>query len=318
MPTELAAAIGRVMDSSTQEAYNRRVTQRTVVVAGCTGYIGKFAVVAFKQAGYRVRALTRNEAKLAKPGPFHAPAVRALCDEVAVAELTKPERLGALMPGADVVFSSVGISRQRDGLSFEQVDYQCNRNLIDAAVAARVPKFVYVSMWGADDPKLADLAITVAHERVVRDLAAAPLAHRIIRPGGYFSDMGVLMDMAKRGRSFIVGPGTNRFNPVHGLDVAEVAVAAVDSSEIEHGIGGPDVYTQDEAAQLAFEVLGKPPKLVHLPMGLMRFGVRAVGLLNQQLGDLFDFIVTAGEVDGVAPRNGKRTLRAHFEELARQ
>jgi len=291
--------------------------QRTVVVAGCTGYIGKFAVVAFKEAGYRVRALTRTESKLARPGPFHAPAVRELCDEVVVAEVTRPETLGDVMQGADVVFSSVGISRQRDMLTFEQVDYQCNRNLIDAAVAAGVPKFVYVSMWGADDPKLAGLAITKAHEKVVRDLEASPLDHRVIRPGGYFSDMGVLMDMAKKGRSYIVGPGTNRFNPVHGLDVAEVAVAAVDASEVEHGIGGPDVFTQDEAAALAFEVLGKEPKLVHLPMGLMRFGVGAVRLLSRQFGDLFDFIVTAGEIDGVAPGGGKRTLRAHFEELAR-
>ena len=98
----------------------------------------------------------------------------------------------------------------------------------------------------------------------------------------------------------------------------EVAVAAVDSTEKEHGIGGPDVYTQDEAAELAFEVLGKEPKLTHIPMGLMRFGVKIVRLLNAQFGDLFDFIVTAGEIDGVAPSGGKRTLRAHFEELAKQ
>ncbi len=306
------------MDESPPRTYNETMTQRTVLVAGSTGYIGKFAVQAFAAAGYRVRALTRSEERLAKPGPFHAPAVRDLCDEVAVAEVTKPETLGEAMQGVDVVFSSVGISRQRDMLSFEQVDYQCNRNLIDAAEAAGVRKFVYVSMWGADDPGIADLAITVAHEKVVRDLAASSMDYAVIRPGGYFSDMGVLMDMAKKGRSYIVGPGTNRFNPVHGLDVAEVAVAAVDSSEKVHGIGGPDVFTQNEAAELAFEVLGTEPKLTHIPMGLMRFGVKLVGLLNTQFGDLFDFIVTAGEIDGVAPCNGKRTLRAHFEELARQ
>ena len=64
-------------------------------------------------------------------------------------------------------------------------------------------------------------------------------------------------------------------------------------------------------------MLGKEPKLTHIPMGLMRFGVRVVRLLNTQFGDLFDFIVTAGEFDGVAPQNGKHTLRAHFEELAK-
>jgi uncharacterized protein YbjT (DUF2867 family) len=291
------------------------MTERTVLVAGSTGYVGKFAVRAFKAAGYRVRALTRSEGRLAKPGPFHAPAVREDCDEVAVAEVTRPETLVEPMRGVDVVFSSVGISRQRDMLTFEQVDYQCNRNLLDAAEAAGVAKFVYVSMWGAEE--IADLAITIAHEKVVRELEASPLDHAVIRPGGYFSDMGVLMDMAKRGRSWIIGDGENRFNPVHGADVARVAVESVDSPEKEHGIGGPDVFTQNEAAALAFEVLGKEPKLTHVPMGVARFFVRGIRLLSTQFGDLADFVVTAGEIDGVAPRNGRITLRSHFEELAK-
>ena len=290
------------------------MSQRTIVVAGATGYIGKFAVRAFKEAGYHVRAITRSEERLARPGPFHAPGVREDCDEVVLAEVTRPETLTDVMQGADVVFSSVGISRQRDGLSFEQVDYQCNRNLLDAAEAAGVGKFVYVSLWGPEE--IPDLAITVAHEKVVRDLEASPLDHAVVRPGGYFSDMGVLMDMARRGRSFIIGDGENRFNPVHGADVARVAVAAVDASETEHGIGGPEIFTQNEAAALAFDVLGKEPKLTHIPMRLARGLVRGVRLLNGQLGDLFEFIVTAGEIDGVAPLNGHHTLRAHFEELA--
>lgn len=292
------------------------MTQRTVVVAGATGYIGKFAVKAFKEAGYRVRAITRSREKLEKPGPFHAPAVAEFCDEIIEAEVTKPETLAGVMDGADVVYSSVGISRQRDMLTFEQVDYQCNMNLIAEAERAGVPKFVYVSLWGPEE--IADLAITIAHEKVVKALEASVLEHRIIRPGGYFSDMGALMDMAKSGRSWIIGPGTNRFNPVHGADVARVAAESVDSPEIEHGIGGPDIFTQVESARLAFEVLGKEPKLTHIPMGLARFLVKGVGLLSTQFGDLFEFIVTAGEIDGVAPQNGTHTLRSHFEELARE
>lgn len=292
------------------------MSQRRVVVAGATGYVGKFAVKAFKEAGYHVRAITRSEGRIERPGPFHAPGVRAFCDEVVVAEVTRPETLEGVMDGADVVFSSVGISRQRDMLTFEQVDHQCNRNLIDAAEAAGVGKFVYVSMWGAED--IADLAITIAHEKVVAALAASSLDERIIRPGGYFSDMGALMDMARRGRAIIIGRGENRFNPVHGADVAEAAVAAVDRDEKEHGIGGPDVFTQKQAAALAFEVLGKPPRYLHVPMGLARFMVKGVRMLSTQFGDLAEFIVTAGEIDGVAPQNGHRTLRAHFEALARE
>jgi len=87
------------------------------------------------------------------------------------------------------------------------------------------------------------------------------------------------------------------------------------SATQEIGAGGPDTMTQRQAAELAFEVLGKPPKITVLPMGLMRGGVRLIGLLNKQFGDLFEFIVTAGEIDGVAPSVGTTTLRSYFEAL---
>lgn len=285
----------------------------TVLIAGATGYLGKFAVRAFQRRGYRVRALTRSEERLAEPGPFTAPAVADCVNEVFVGEIMKPETLAGLMDGVDCVFSSIGISRQRDGLTFEQVDHQANRTLVDLAKKASVRKFVYVSLWGQDE--IRHLEIVRAHEKVVEALAESGLPHCIVRPSGYFSDMGVLLDMARRGRAFLVGRGENRFNPIHGADLAEVCVDAMESDAREVGAGGPDTMTQREAAELAFEVLEKPPKITVLPMGLMRAGVRLVGLLNRQFGDLFEFIVTAGEIDGVAPSVGKTTLRSYFEEL---
>ena len=73
---------------------------------------------------------------------------------------------------------------------------------------------------------------------------------------------------------------------------------------------------EEPPAELPFEVLEKPPNIVVLPMWLMRGGVHFIGLLNTQFGDLFEFIVTAGEIDGVAPSVGTTTLRSYFEELA--
>ena len=39
-------------------------TTRRVVVAGATGYLGKFVTLEFKRRGYWVRALTRNAKRL--------------------------------------------------------------------------------------------------------------------------------------------------------------------------------------------------------------------------------------------------------------
>ena len=286
---------------------------KTVLVAGSTGYLGKFAVRAFKQRGYRVRALTRSEERLGQPGPFTAPAVAEWVDEVFVGEITKPETLDGLMDGVDLVFSSIGISRQRDGLTFEQVDHQANWLLVDLAKRAGVEKFVYVSLWGQEE--IDHLEIVRAHEKVVAVLAESGLKHCIVRPSGYFSDMGVLLDMAKKGRAYLIGDGSNKMNPIHGRDLARVCVDTAEGDELEVEAGGPDIMTQRQAVELAFEVVGKPEKVTVIPMWLARGIVKFIGLLSTQFGDLADFIVTAGEIDGVGPKRGTTSLRSYFEAL---
>lgn len=288
---------------------------KRVLIAGATGYLGKYAVKAFKQRGYWVRVLTRSKERLFEPGPFTAPALSADdIDDIFIGEVSKPETLAGLMDGINIVYSSVGISRQRDGLTFEQVDYQCNRNLIDLCNGSSVTRFLYVSMQGAEN--IMHLAITQAHERVVADLKQSGLEYRIVRPCGYFSDMGVLYDMAAKGRSFLVGEGSNRMNPVHGRDLAEACVDTAEGDELEVEVGGPDIMTQREAAELAFEVAGKPVKITVIPMWLARGMVKFIRLLSTQFGDLADFIVTAGEIDGVGPKRGTTTLKSYFESLS--
>jgi uncharacterized protein YbjT (DUF2867 family) len=286
------------------------------LVAGATGYVGKFAVRAYKERGYWVRALTRDEGRLRRRGPFTAPGIAdSDVDDVFVGEITDRSTLDGLMDGIDIVYSSVGISRQRDGLTFEQVDYQCNKTLIELAAQADVSKFVYVSMQGADDPTIADLAITVAHENVVTELKASGLEYRVVRPCGYFSDMGALLSMAKRGRVLLVGDGTNRMSPIHGRDLAKVCVDATEGDQIEVEAGGPEIMTQREAAELAFDVVNKKPKIHVIPMWAAGGLAKGVGKVSKQFGDLAEFIVVAGEVDGVGPPVGTTTLRSYFERL---
>jgi len=287
-----------------------------VVVAGATGYLGKYVVRAFKQRGYWVRALTRSAERLAEPGPFTAPALADdEVDDIFIGEATRPETLAGLVDDSiDIVFSSIGISRQRDGLTFEEVDHQANKNLIDQCAGHPIRRFTYVSMLGAD--QIADLAITKAHEAVVRDLEASGLPHTIVRPSGYFSDMGAVLTMARRGRVLLVGQGHNHFNPIHGRDLAEVCVDASEGDEPEVEAGGPEILTQRELAEIAFDVVDKPVKVTVVPAWLCNGLVRGIGIVNTQFGDLAEFIVRSGEVEGVGPVRGTITVREYFEALA--
>jgi nucleoside-diphosphate-sugar epimerase len=42
-----------------------------------------------------------------------------------------PDTLKGICDGIDVVISSIGITRQKDGLKYMDVDYQGNKNLLD-------------------------------------------------------------------------------------------------------------------------------------------------------------------------------------------
>jgi uncharacterized protein YbjT (DUF2867 family) len=285
-----------------------------VLVAGATGYLGKFVVQEFNRRGYWVRALARNPGKLNETGTFQEPAIADQVSEVFTGQVTEPETLPGLCDGIDIVFSSVGITRQKDKLTYRDVDYQGNRNILDIALTKPVKKFIYVSVFNAHLYK--DLAIIRAHEDFVRDLQDCGLDYTVIRPTGYFSDMTEFFTMAKSGRVYLIGNGENKINPVHGVDLAKICVDAVTDKAHEIPVGGPVTYRMMEIADLAFSALGKKPKVTRIPLWVAKLSVRLIRPFNKQLADLADFFLAAGQGDGVAPVTGRHTLDSYYRELA--
>lgn len=286
-----------------------------VLVAGASGYLGRFVTRSFKQKGHTVRALVRNPAKLQIPGPFLEPAVLDYVDEVFAADVTKPDTLVEACRNIEVVFSSVGITRQREGLTFHDVDYKGNLNLLEEARRHSVSKFVYVSVFNAH--LYEHLAIIKAHEDFVRALQASNLPATVIRPTGYFSDLSEILQMARRGRVFLIGRGTNRLNPIHGADLADVCTEAPFRQEEEIPVGGPEVLSQNDAARMAFAVLGKKEKITHLPQFVGNLAVRLIRPFNRHLADLADFIVSAGQGEGIAPAYGNHRLEDYYRQMYR-
>ncbi|MFC1861539.1 SDR family oxidoreductase [Chloroflexota bacterium] len=285
-----------------------------VLVAGATGYLGRFVTRELKRRGYWVRALARNLKKLEQAGPFLQPPVVNEIDDLFIGEVTKPETLKGLCDSMDIAFSSIGITRQNDKLTYQDVDYQGNRNILDITLKSSISKFIYVSVLNAH--LYEHLAIVKAHEDFVRDLKACGIDYTIIRPTGYFSDMTEFLSMARKGRIYMVGNGENRINPIHGEDLAKVCADAINERERELPVGGPETYSMREIAGLAFLTLGKKPKITRIPPALAKFGVRAIRSFNKQMSDLVEFFISAGQNDGVAPATGNHSLKSFYEELA--
>lgn len=281
------------------------LNRKRILVAGATGYLGGFVAREFKSRGHFIRTLARSPHKLDY--------MKDEIDEIVKGEVTDPGSIEDICKGIDVVFSSIGITRQKGKLTFKDVDYQGNKNLLEIAQKAGVRKFIYVSVFNG--PNLTHLAIVKAHEDFADELKASGMDYAVIRPTGYFSDMGEFFSMAQKGRVYLFGSGNNKMNPVHGADLAKICVDAMEGENREIDSGGPEVLTYREIAKLALEIQGKPIKISSIPVWTMNLLISATKLFNRHQGELMAFQTAVMTSDVVAPKAGSHTLREHYISL---
>ncbi len=277
---------------------------KTVFIAGSTGYLGRYLCSEYRARGWTVIALVRNRGR----------AAGLAADSVIEAEATRPETLAGIMSGADLVVSALGITRQQDGMSYREVDYQANLNLLNEAIQGGVPQFAYIHLLNAD--RMADVPLVAAKSAFVQAVQAAPIRATIIAPSGYFSDMGDFLSMARSGRVWLFGQGTQRLNPIHGADLAIATADAVEDGVAWLDVGGPDVFTQNDLARLCFDVVGKPVRITRLPDSLRRAAIRILPrLAPRRIAGPAQFFLTAMGLDMVGQPFGEHHLADHFKQL---
>lgn len=280
---------------------------RKILVAGGTGYLGGHVLKELKDRDISCVSLVRSASQAKK--------IQSLGFETAIGQLTQAETLEGIFEGVDTVFSSVGITRQKDGLAYQDVDYRGNLNLLQAALEAGVKRFVYVSVFRGKEFRHVELIN--AKEQFVEELQAENIESCIVRPTGFFSDMGDFFKMAQRGQVFLFGSGESVLNPISGDDLAKVCVDAVLTKAKEVNVGGPDVFTQNDIARLAFKVIGKKPQIFRLPLSIAKFGMWiAKRLAKQSDYGAMEMYLEVSNHRMVAPQFGTRTLEAYFREIA--
>ncbi|MGF1732502.1 SDR family oxidoreductase [Photobacterium kasasachensis] len=279
---------------------------KKVLVAGATGYLGRYIAHELQSRGYRVTVVVRNSAKLTAFEKAHF--------EVIEAEVTNPDSLVGCCNGVDTVISTVGITRQKDGLTYMDVDYQVNKNLLQQARQSGVGKFIYVSALNGE--KLKHLKIFQAKEAFVDELKASGLEYCVIRPNGFFSDMAEIFHMAEKGCVYLFGDGSLKGNPIHGEDLAEYCVNAISGTKQELNVGGPQTLTQNEIASIAFEALGTPPQITHIP-DWCRVAICKLltTFTSSKFYGPFEFFLTVMGREMVAPQYGNRTLKEYYQGL---
>jgi uncharacterized protein YbjT (DUF2867 family) len=241
----------------------------TVLVTGATGFVGPHVVHALRARELPVRALVRD--------PRRAGRLTAWGVELAQGDVTDPASLRRAFAGVDTVVHLVAIIKGSRG-DFERIMVQGTRNVVTAAREADVRRFVLMSALGLDEKSRDAVPYFAAKWEMERAVKEAGLEHVIFRPSFVFGkDGGVLPTFVRLARfapvTPIVGPGTQRLQPIWVEDVAAYYAAAIDlpaAANRTFELGGPDAPTWNEFWDRLKRVLGSRRPSIHLPVGLMR------------------------------------------------
>jgi len=234
-----------------------------IVVIGAAGLTGGAIVQALAQSGRSVRAVMRR-----------SDAVAPEATEAVVADLRDPQAVGRAIAGAQTVIHVAGV--------------------LLGPELARVPglgdlqRLIVVSSAGVYSRHRQSAAAYAAGEAAIR--AARPDA-TIIRPTmiyGSRRDRNVhhVLRFAHRWRVLpLIGAGQALVQPIHYRDLAgAVASLAADASGLDLDAGGGSALTIRDAAVAIFDALGRPTRLIRLPLGTT---ARLIEFLGHPRGSRF-------------------------------
>lgn len=188
-----------------------------LALTGSTGFVGSTSLDEALAQLHEVRALTRR-AQSDRDGVTwvegtldDTPALQSLCD------------------GVDAVVHIAGLTNTPDPAEFERANVTGTANMIAAAKAAGVKRFVFVSSLSAREPKLS--AYGASKARAEELVQASGLIWTIVRPPAVYGPRDVEMfELFRSARLGVVplppGGGTSL---IHVSDLAELLIALADT-----------------------------------------------------------------------------------------
>lgn len=255
-----------------------------ILLVGGTGNLGGRLARHLAQHGLPFRALVRSSTD---PG-----SLASLATEIVRGDLREVDSLGSAVKGIETVISSAHsldrIMAGRRDLSIREVDRDGNRNLVMAAEAAHVSRFVFVSFPAAVLESRTPFAeAKLATEALLR---ASPMREVIVRPDAYqepWLSAERLFDW-RQGTVTIFGTGEGRAAYVGMEDVAEAIVRlamAPDPPRMAE-LGGPEAMSRNELVVLCERELDRPIRRRRVPRWVLRLGSRALRQIHPGLASV--------------------------------
>jgi uncharacterized protein YbjT (DUF2867 family) len=233
------------------------------LVVGATGLLGGDICRRLVAGGRPVRALVRPTSDPAK-----VEALKNRGIEIVEGNVCDAASLEAACRGVTAVIStasSMPFSYQPGENDIQSVDLEGTTCLVDAAQAAGVQQFIYISFTMDNEFPLRN-----AKRAVEQRLKDSGLTYTILRPS-YFMEVwlnpAVGFDAANA-TAKVYGSGQNPLSLISFPDVAKFALASLDNPVARNAtieIGGPEALSQLQMVQIFEELGGRPFEVEYVP-----------------------------------------------------
>ena len=256
-----------------------------ILIVGASGRLGSVVAQRLLAQGKPVRAMTRNPLSLAHLQQQGA--------EVVSGDLRNPASLLSACQGVEQVLMAAHALVGKGDNNPQTVDDAGNRQLVDAAKAAGVKHFIFVSVQGASpDSPLEFFRIKYRTEEYLR---ASGLSFTILRPGAFMDLWAQLIGrpIIEQGKTTIFGRGNNPINFVAVEDVAHFVCTVLDDPRAHNRVievGGPENLTMNQVAEIFERTSGRRAKKRHVPLPMMR----VMSILMQPINPALSRQIRAG------------------------
>src|SRR5258708_20812039 len=236
-----------------------------ILIVGASGRLGSVVVQHLLAQGKSVRVMTRDSRGLAH--------LKQQGVEIVSSGVGDRASLASGCQGVEQVLAAAHALDGKGDNNPQTVDDMGNRHLIDAAKAAGVKHFIFVSVQGASpDSPLEFFRIKYRTEEYLR---ASGMTFTILRPGAYMELWVQLIGqpIREQSKTTIFGRGNNANNFVSVQDVARFFSITLDDPSARNAaieVGGPRTITMSQVAESFERASGRQAKKRHIPLPMMR------------------------------------------------
>ena len=245
-----------------------------ILLTGATGNLGSALLARLVADRQRVRCLVRDPRRL---GPDR---VRV---QIALGDLADPASFRNALRGVKTVVHLAAAIRDQPRASIEELNAVATLRLLRTAERSGVERFVFFSALGASLHERARFfrAKALAEEAV----EAAEIASVVFAPSIVYSPRDPWIRLLERMSLLpvmpISGSGQARYQPIWADDAAACVMGALGQEGETNGhrryeLAGPDTLSYDDMARVTLRALRRRRRLVHVPLPVVRGGLRAV------------------------------------------